>query len=120
MSTYNEIEKAIEAHGSWKKKLITAIETGKSDSTPEKVKVDHNCAFGKWLHDIIDPSEKESPFYGEVVDLHACFHSAAGTILEHALSGNKDKAGGLMAIESDFTKCSDALTRKMKEWQSSL
>lgn len=120
MSTHDEIGKAISAHSAWKQKLRNAIETGESDSTPDKVRGDCNCAFGKWLHKIIDPVEKDSTYYAEVVDLHAHFHTAAGTILEHALNGNKDEADELMSLSGDFTKYSSELTRKMKEWQSTL
>ncbi|MET1255541.1 CZB domain-containing protein [Aliikangiella maris] len=61
MSTYDEISKAIAAHGQWKQKLRTAIDTGECESTPERVKQDNNCSFGKWLHERIDLAAKESP-----------------------------------------------------------
>jgi len=120
MSTYDEIDKAIAAHGMWKQKLRVAIETGESESTPDKVKQDNNCAFGKWLHTRIDPDAKNSPFYSEIVDLHAHFHKEAGGILELALKGEKEAANNLMAITKDFAKYSGELTQKMKKWQSSL
>jgi methyl-accepting chemotaxis protein len=120
MTVHDEIDKAISAHGSWKQKLRSAIDTGECESTPDKVKKDNNCAFGKWLHERIDASAKNSPFYNEVVELHAQFHTEAGTILELALNGDKDQANKLMAIGGDFAKYSGALTRKMKDWQKTL
>ena len=120
MSVHDEIDKAISAHGTWKQKLRRAVDTGECESTPEKVKMDNNCAFGKWLHERIDPSVKSSPYYSEVVSLHAQFHKEAGAILELALEGDKEQAKKLLSITGNFAKCSGALTRKMQEWQGSL
>ena len=53
MSVHDEIDKAISAHGMWKQKLRNAIDTGECESTPAKVKMDNNCAFGKWLYERI-------------------------------------------------------------------
>lgn len=120
MSVYDEINKAIAAHGKWKQKLRLAIDTGECESTPDKVKMDNNCSFGKWLHERIDPSAKKSTHYREVVALHALFHQEAGTILELALAGNTQEANARMGITRDFSKHSADLTRKMKEWQATL
>jgi methyl-accepting chemotaxis protein len=116
----DEIDKAISAHGMWKQKLRAAIDTGECESTPEKVAMDNNCSFGKWLHERIDPDAKNSYFYIDVVDLHAKFHQEAGKILALALSGSKNEATELLGIHQKFSKYSGQLTRKMKEWQSIL
>jgi len=120
MSVHDEIDKAISAHGQWKAKLRAAIDTGECESTPDKVKADNNCSFGKWLHHRIDESYKSSVFYGEVLELHANFHKEAGAILELALNGNKEEANELMKIGGKFASYSGQLTRKMKDWQASL
>ncbi len=119
MST-DEISKAIDAHAAWKQKLRHAIDTGECESTPERVKMDNNCAFGKWLYDRIDEKAKSSEFYDITVALHANFHKSAGHILELALSGEKNQARSLMGLDSDFTRYSGQLTRKLKEWQAAL
>lgn len=120
MSVHDEIDKAIAAHGQWKAKLRTAIDTRQCESTPDKVKKDDNCSFGKWLHQRIDSSYKSSAYYDEVVDLHAKFHREAGGILELALKGDTEQANELMKIGGNFTSYSGQLTRKMKEWQATL
>jgi chemoreceptor zinc-binding protein len=120
MSTSEEIDKAVDAHAAWKQKLRHAIDSGECESTPEKVKMDNNCAFGKWLHERIAPDAKSSEYYAKAVSLHADFHKSAGHILELALNGNKASARGLMGLDSDFTKCSGQLTRTLKEWQATL
>ena len=120
MSVHDEIDSAISAHGMWKQKLRQAIDTGMSESTPDKVKKDNNCSFGKWLHGRIDSSAKGSPYYADVVKLHAEFHREAGGILELALKGEKDQANELMGLTKGFAKCSGALTRKMQDWQKTV
>lgn len=120
MSVQDEINQAIAAHREWKFKLRTAIDTGECESTPDKVKMDNNCAFGKWLHERIDPSVKGTPHYNEIVDLHAQFHQEAGSILELALNGNPAAANDLMETGSKFVTLSSKLTLKMMDWQKHL
>lgn len=120
MNVHEEIDKAISAHGQWKVKLRNAIDTGECESTPEKVKMDNNCSFGKWLHYRLDDSYKNGPLYQEIVELHANFHKEAGAILALALKGSKDEANELLKLGSKFSAYSANLTKKMKEWQASL
>ena len=120
MSVVEEINLAVAAHRDWKFKLRKAIETGQCESTPDKVKMDNNCSFGKWLHYRIDPSVKNTPNYIEIVDLHAQFHREAGSILELALNGDKAKAASLMESGTKFVSLSSSLTVKMMEWQKAL
>jgi len=47
MLNTEEITKAISAHGNWKQRLRQAIESGNSEYTVEKLKVDNQCDFGK-------------------------------------------------------------------------
>ena len=116
MSTKDEINQAITAHGQWKQTLRSAISTGECVSTPEKVKMDNNCSFGKWLHERIDPDAKNTPNYPEIVDLHAQFHIEASKILTFALNGDQDQANELMKLTGEFSRLSAELTRKMKAW----
>ncbi len=120
MKVQDEIHQAIAAHGKWKVKLRNAIDSGECESTPQKVKKDYNCSFGKWLRFRIDDEYKESSYYKEVVALHANFHKEAGTILELALTGNKDEAKEMLKVGGNFASCSARLTKKMIEWQNSL
>jgi len=120
MSTVDEINKAIAAHAAWRDKLNEAIASGKSESTPEKVRADNNCGFGKWLHEKIDPNLKSTAEYQKICKLHADFHLAAGDILDLALQGKKADATALMGLSSDFSKNSTALTRELKDWQRDL
>ena len=120
MSIKDEINSAIAAHGQWKHKLKKAIDTGECESTPEKVKKDNNCSFGKWLHERIDPQYKSSPYYNEVLKMHADFHSEAGEILRLALNGKPEDANKKIGLGSPFNSISAELTRKMGEWRDTL
>ncbi len=120
MELKETISKAIAVHVDWKRKLDLAIETGQSESTPERVRKDYNCSFGKWLHHRIDPAAKDSPHYKDILELHADFHREAGHVLELALKGDKAAARELVASGSTFQKVSGELTRKMLIWKSEL
>ena len=56
MSLHDEITKAIGAHGVWKMRLRTAIETGKADANAADVAKDNACAFGQWLYSSAIPA----------------------------------------------------------------
>jgi methyl-accepting chemotaxis protein len=114
-----EITAAINAHGAWKEKLKAAIETGKSESIPDSVAPDSNCAFGKWLYSL-NGAEIQSENYTEVKDLHAQFHKAAANVLKIALSGQKEEATKQMDLGSDYVKASSNLILAMGRWGRSV
>jgi len=114
----DEIGKAISAHGQWKQKLRSAIDTGSSDIGPDKVKQDCNCAFGIWLYEHMPEEAKSSTYYKEVREMHARFHIEAGTILGLAVSGNKKDANERMKMGGEFSKLSSQLVKKLQEWRA--
>jgi hypothetical protein len=97
-----EIKKAIGAHGMWKTRLTHAIETGKMDATVDTVRMDNQCAFGKWLYGAsLDTKDKTSPHYEEVRSQHAKFHQVASQVVELALAGKKQQALQLISLEGE-------------------
>ena len=114
----DEIKKAIGAHGRWKGRLTLAIETGKSEFTPDKVSADRHCDFGQWLYGPTIPgAEKAGEHYKAVQKLHAEFHKIAGDVLSLALAGKKDEARKLMGAKSRYLAVSAALTGAMMKWE---
>ncbi|TKB60729.1 MAG: hypothetical protein E8D48_12255 [Nitrospira sp.] len=112
-----EIMKAIGAHGMWKTRLTQAIETGKIDAAVDTVRMDNQCAFGKWLYGTsLDANDKKSPHYEECKNLHAKFHQAAAQVVELAVVGKKHEAQQLMSLEGEYTKVSSKLTAAMSTW----
>ena len=120
MNPNKEIDYALEAHIGWVEKLSTAIESGRCDTTPEKLKDDANCSFGKWLHYGIGAPLKSMPQYNSIKNLHADFHKEAAKILKSALEGNKDEAVKAMKEGSAFSKASQKLTAELTSWSKNL
>ena len=116
MSKSDEIKKAIGAHGMWKTRLRSAVDTGHSEFTVDKVKADNNCDFGKWLHGLPN-DEKKSEHWTKIRDLHAKFHVEAAKILESAVTGKKEVAAKGLDAASEFSKLSAGLTTAMMNWE---
>ncbi|MEW7007416.1 CZB domain-containing protein [Lentilitoribacter sp. EG35] len=113
------IQKAIGAHGAWKMKLRTAITHGSSEITPDKVRCDDQCEFGKWLYSpSIDPQTRNGKPYQVVRRLHAEFHVCAADVLEHAVNQRAQQAGEL--IEGEFADRSKILTKALTKWKGEL
>lgn len=115
----DEINAAILAHGQWKARLISTIESGKSDFTPEKVGVDNLCDFGKWFHSLVG-ADTTSENYKEVLDLHAEFHKAAAKVLALGLAGKKKEAQDAMDVGSEYSNISSSLILALGRWRNSV
>ena len=117
MSLQEEIKKAVGAHGMWKKRLLDAIESGKSEFNPENVGKDNLCDFGKWLYgDTVSAAAKAMPEYAACRDLHGKFHALASGVLKLAVSGQKDAALAAIAPTSEFGVLSTTLTQALMKW----
>lgn len=113
-----EIDKAIYAHGMWKIRLKTAIDTGAFDTPVDTIRVDNQCAFGKWLYgETLDAADRASIDYQAVRKLHAEFHQAAARVAELALAGRKPEAEKLMGPDAEFASVSMKLTMAMMDWK---
>ncbi len=116
MGIEDEISKGIGAHGKWKQRILSAIQTGESEWTPATVRQDNQCDFGKWLY-ACNPQDKVSPHYEKVKELHAHFHTVAGGVLETALTGDKQKAESAVSMDSEYRTVSGKLTSEMMAWK---
>ncbi|MBI5768271.1 MAG: nitrate- and nitrite sensing domain-containing protein [Verrucomicrobia bacterium] len=114
-----QIGKAIAAHGMWKTRLAKAIETGTCDIPVEKVAVDNQCDFGKWLYSL-PAGEQQSAEFKKVRELHACFHKEAADVLRLALGGQKEQAMRCVAVKGPFWSASVNLIAEMTEWKASV
>ncbi len=114
-----ELRDALGAHGVWKLKLRTAVNTGKSDTDPATAARDDCCAFGQWLFGpTIDDETRQSKPYEVITRLHREFHVTAGRVLDLAVKGNRDKANEL--LNSEFSKRSTKLTMAIAKWRNEL
>lgn len=118
MGLKEEIDKAIGAHGMWKARLRTSIETGKTEVPVSTIIMDNQCEFGKWLHGTtITSVEKASADYKQVKDLHATFHKLAAKVAEMATTGKKIEAEIMMSQGGEYAKTTSALTTAMMAWK---
>lgn len=113
-----ELDKAIGAHGMWKTRLKRAIDTGRLDDSPDSIRQDGGCAFGKWLHgSSLTAADKSSVSYWTVRDLHTQFHRVAARVAELAIAGQRAEAEKMMSLTGEFTAISGKLTAAMMEWR---
>ena len=114
-----EITKAIGAHGLWKSRVQVIIDTGKSETPPEKIQDDGLCDFGKWLKSL-PAAEQNCEHYKKVRNLHTLFHREAASVVRTALKQQKAVALEAMGLHGSYTRASGDLTRAMMEWQKAL
>jgi hypothetical protein len=117
MRLKNEIKKAVGDHGTWKKTLKTAVDTGEIKIQISTIQADNQCSFGRWLYgSTITENEKNSSHYQEVLELHADFHKKASEVAQLAISGQKARAMKMLEVNGEFTTASAALTTSMMAW----
>jgi len=114
------IEKALLAHGEWKRRLTLMIEKGDRTLTPEAAATDDQCEFGKWLYLGVTPEVQAQPIYEKVKKLHAEFHKEAGHVLALALGGQRDKAMEAVELMSNFARLSGSLAFALSQWKFKL
>jgi methyl-accepting chemotaxis protein len=118
-----EIARAIGAHGQWKARLRTAIASGQLDTAVASIRVDDQCALGRWLRGsatAMADSERDHDHREIVARLHTDFHRVAARVAELALSGNQVEAQKLMDVDGEFTHASAKLTLAMMTWKHAL
>lgn len=113
----DQITIAIGSHRQWKQHLNSAIQSGSHHATPDDVRVDNRCEFGRWLHGL--PSAvKATAEWHEVQHAHAAFHVEAAGVLDLALHGRKQEADAKMAFSGSFATASAQLTQAMMRWKT--
>ena len=113
----DQIQAAIAAHSQWKGRLLDAIKTGQSEFKPNTVKLDNQCAFGKWLYSL-PREQQESQACKEIKEGHAKFHQSAGRVLDLALAGKKEDAEKEIAFGSEYSKNSSHLVATLTKWMA--
>lgn len=115
------IKDAISAHGAWKARLKSAIDSGKIEIPVVTIRKDNECIFGKWLYGpTISAEVKNSSVYKTALELHAKFHKAAAEVAELAMAGKKSEAEKMMGLGGKYADASAKLTKAMMDWQKQL
>ncbi|WP_407342035.1 methyl-accepting chemotaxis protein [Pengzhenrongella phosphoraccumulans] len=118
-SIEEQLTRAIGAHGTWKKKLTTAIAAGSSNHDVATVALDDRCDFGRWLHGSV-PAEGSTAHHRTSVRLHAGFHREAAAVLRLVSGGGQAEARASMAAGGDFAEASRLLTSAMVDWRQAV
>ncbi|HPH98493.1 MAG TPA: CZB domain-containing protein [Anaerolineaceae bacterium] len=119
MTMQSEIDKALLAHGAWKQRLSSAINSGSSDFQVTQVQVDNLCEFGRWFYSLPE-ANRTSAGCQKIQKLHADFHAEAARILDLAITGRKDEAVAALAPGSRFTSLSGQLMMALNQWKRDL
>lgn len=109
------LKDAIAAHGTWKLKLRTSVNSGKAAQSADEIACHTCCAFGIWMHDprIVDEHGASIPY--RVIDrLHAEFHAVAADITDLVIAGDVNRAKTM--LETTFNEHSTHLVRGMTKW----
>ena len=113
------IDAALNAHAQWKKRLVDAVATGRSEFDPVTVKKDDQCQFGKWLYGL-SAADKASEDFAKARQLHADFHKVAGEILSLALAGKKAEAQAKLEFGGDYSHITGKLVIALQTWKGKL
>ena len=117
MRLKNEIKKAVGDHGTWKKTLKNAVDTGEIKIQISTIQADNQCSFGRWLYgSTITENEKNSRHYQQVLEFHSAFHEKASEVAQLAISGHKARAMKMLEVNGEFTTASANLTTSMMAW----
>lgn len=114
-----EIKEAIRAHGAWKMRLRSAVQTQERDLPVDAICSDSACRFGKWLSEIAGKHTGDA-HYETVRVLHKEFHHHAGDIAKMIRDGQDDRARTALADSGQFLAKSSELTRALSSWRRSL
>lgn len=110
------IGNALATHAEWKRRLHTAIATGRCDVSLESAAADDRCTFGHWLHRDVPPMVRKTWDYANVRRRHATLHAEAGRVLEFALSGYDATAAQMMAPNAPFTQALERYEFGLRDW----
>ena len=114
-----QVDAAIQAHGTWKLKLRTAITRGTLEKTPDEICSDDQCDFGRWLHgNSIDAETRRGMPYKVVSRLHREFHQIAATVAEKVVTGQHEAAQ--LHLDGPFREKSETLSRALVKWKREL
>ncbi|MBB6062507.1 methyl-accepting chemotaxis protein [Thermosipho japonicus] len=109
------LERAIEDHSNWIKKLESVITEGEYD-----IETDPNkCAFGMF-YNILKPPVEVQEVWGKIGELHVRLHNEASVILELVKNENKEEAWKKLEEVKNISNELKDLMKKAREIISSL
>ena len=110
LSTQQQLQKAIGAHGMWKTRFEKFM-AGKIDLEPTKVQRPNGCEFGQWLER--EGAQALERHFSEINTLHAQFHQTAAEVVRKKKAGDVQGAQACLASDGEFTRVSKTLVLKL-------
>jgi len=107
-----DFDKAVEAHRAWKVKLRTAIANREQLDAPTICR-DDRCPLGQWLHGPAGARLGSVRSFGELMKLHAGFHTRAGEVAKVINRGGYEEAEQMLESGSEFSEASAATIRSL-------
>jgi hypothetical protein len=121
LSPEAQIDKAIAAHSAWRGRLTEIVKTRKTDIPVHAIRVDDQCAFGKWLHSEALPHDiRQSGRFQSIKALHAKFHGCAGDVAKMACNGQGGEAAFELGENGAFQQVSTELVGELQSWKQEL
>ena len=114
-----DFDGAIQAHRDWKVKLRKAI-AHHEQLDADKICRDDQCPLGRWLHGDGRSRWSHWPRFVDLVERHADFHQAAGSVARKINSGHFDAAERLIGSGSDFARLSTEVATLLTSAKRSL
>lgn len=111
---HDQLNAALVAHGEWKFRLAKGIDSGCKGLEPEKIRVDNQCVFGKWLYSEKTEPYRKSSHYETIRRLHAEFHQEAASVVSLCHRGKIAEAK--QALEGVYTERSSRLAEAIRAW----
>ena len=106
------IDEAIAAHASWKRKLASYLEQGERTIDVNNLGADNKCALGKWLYGEGQRLASD-PDFKLLVQEHARFHRAVADVVRRADAGVEVRAEIALGSNSEFGKASSSVIRAL-------
>ncbi len=111
---HDQLNAALVAHGEWKFRLAKGIDTGCKGLEPDKIQVDNQCVFGKWLYSEKTEQHRNSSHYEKIRELHAAFHKEAAGVVTLCHHGKIGEAK--LALEGSYSEKSAHLADAIRAW----
>lgn len=102
------LDDASRAHSDWRVKLRTAI-AKKETVDARAIGADNCCALGQWLHGEAKGTYNRLRAYADVVDKHAAFHRAAGSVALAINQQRYSEAEAMLGAGTPYAAASTAV-----------
>ncbi|MFZ5628707.1 MAG: CZB domain-containing protein [Spirochaetota bacterium] len=113
---FEQCDAAIAAHGEWKFKLLKAVDNRGEGLDAQKIALDNQCVFGRWLYSNATEPLRDEAHWQKVRSLHAEFHKTAAEVVTCCQAGEVERAKALIADNSHYALISAELAGALRAW----